>query len=677
MKKAGSLLLLTALMLLCGIGLRCPSASASGPYFTDIPVRDVRNGVLTLESGEKWYRVKGFENNADYMIAVRTATGEQRLLAVTWDDESRYIWNYYVSNMTTSTAPRISTLSNSSYTLCRTDGGLGMYYSDDTGDRTWAHEDAKLCYRTESELLYLKYDAEDEPSFSLTAVKAEAAEVLLYARQDTVSRCIVRQPAAESYVTEGSGYPAPVFSVGLSDVTVDRVQWFADDEDQHCDALNFSADCLKDRPAGVHRIRCQVTAHDSDGVHYCEDSAEASFVIAKGVVPDSVMTFSDIHEEYGFISDAIEQIMEKTGGYIPSLVICSGDFVYGPTAEKDRELSWYFPQIVSQLGGLDAVYVAGNHDSAEAASVMSAAAGLGAAHDLPAKGGVIFRGESEAVAQNGTNSRFAKGILTYGINFDAALRRTDRGLYYTYEDVIGDVDRFLSEAAEQYHGELIVISAHSGLHVVGVQFETPYDYQPMYGYWAGENAYNIDQSFALAQTINRYAEQYDMDILYLFGHDHSRGELEFFLTDGDTLISPVRYEDRLHDTMTLSFTYANAGYLSTVIGSASRKFSFIYRDGDKFSYDLISAANGSSRHREFTAKHPYEEPAVTETTAAETAGVPETTETVTETQTASDGQNIPAPKTGDDFSAVLITCAAAFILALHSRLLRGAGSARL
>ena len=347
-----------------------------------------------------------------------------------------------------------------------------------------------------------------------------------------------------------------------------------------------------------------------------------------------------MHEEYGLISDAIAAVIDKTGGYIPSLVICTGDFVYGPTVEKERELNRYFPQIMAHLGGLDAVFVAGNHDSAAAASVMSSAAGLGADEALSANGGLLFDGDSAANLSHGRNSRSAKGIITYGIHFDAAIRNTAEGICYTYEDVIRDVESFLQKTAAQYHGELVVISAHSGLHVIGEQPESVSLYHLPLSAWLGENMYNVDCSYELAQTINRYAEQYDMDILYLFGHDHSRSEAEMFLTEGDTLFSTMHYADRSIGSQKLHFTYAHAGYLSSVIGCADRRFTFIYRDGSRFRYDLLHSDGSVEREEIFTAKNQYKAPVSEHTAAlpvvteASAASADAQTTTVTNMQTA-------------------------------------------
>lgn len=652
-----------------------PSASASAAGFQSAALPHEENGILTLEDGQKWYKVNGFEDNSDYIITVRNGAGETVMLTATDGDYTQYIWNYSRTYMTASTEPMVMTLTTGRFMLSCVDGELYPYYEYRDGDRIWAHEDSVLRYSDRRGTLYLKYNAESNPPFIMTADRDEASEVILYSRITTLARCITRQPAAETYVIEESGYAAPVFSVGISDVIPDRVQWFVDGEEQPCSSLTFHAETLRGQTAGVHSVYCVVEAHDSDGVFYCEQSAEATFVIAKGVLPDSVMTFSDIHEEYWLIGKAIKAVMNETDGYIPSLVICSGDFVNGPTAEKERELKRYFPQIVSALGGLDAVFVSGNHDSAEAASLMSTAADLGAAPDLPAAGGLIFDGESDAVQKHGRNSRFAKGILTYGINFDAARKETEYETVYTYEGVIGGVETFLKSATESYHGELIVISAHSGLHVIGMQPESVNYYDYPLSEWIGYNHYNLDRSYELAETINRYAQQYGMDILYLFGHNHSRGEKELFLTDGSRLISTECYADKQYSEQTLHFTYANAGYLSSAIGAADSKFSLIYRDGDRISYDLLSAAGGSVRHADILAKHPYEEPAPVDTTSlseVNSAGASETTETTTvsvrtadipEKQPSASGTEIPAPAAGESGNtAVIILLLSAVLL---------------
>lgn len=671
MKNRLSLFAVILIFSLFAFILPVPDVYAAEAVFEAIPVQEAEKGVLLLVNGQKWYRVKGFEDNADYILTVRNEAGEQRMLSVSDGSVSQYIWNYSRTYMTSSLEPMIVSLSSGRYALSCRDGCLLPEYVYQDFARTWAHEESVLRYTAEGETLYLKYDGRDVQPFKMTADMADASEVILYSRAATLARCIIRQPAAESYVIEGSGYAAPFFSVGLApDVITDSVRWFADGDEQPCSELTYSAEALTGLPAGVHSVYCVIEAHDRDGVHYCENSAEASFVICKGVQPDSFMTFSDVHEEYHLIGKAIASVIKKTDGYIPSLIICTGDLVNGPTAETDRELKRYFPQIISRLGGLDAVFVAGNHDSSEAASVMSAAAALGARKDLPAAGGVIFDGESDAVQQHGRNSRAAKGILTYGINFDAVRKDTAFGTVYTYENVIGEVDSFLKKAAESYHGELIVISAHSGLHLIGMQPESVNYYDAQLMEWTGGNHYNLDMSFELAHIINRYAEEYDMDILFLFGHNHSRGEEEMLLTEGSRLISPKCCSEQRFDAQTLHFTYANAGYLSTVIGSASARFSFISREGDHLSYDLLSASGGSIRHADINIRHPYEEPvSAAEVTAAAETSLQTVTEStgslVPEESTVPSGQ-IAGPDAGGGRDHTALIAGAAFAVLLLS-----------
>jgi hypothetical protein len=144
-----------------------------------------------------------------------------------------------------------------------------------------------------------------------------------------------------------------------------------DGKAQQTDALTFPADSLKNRPAGIHRVCCTVKGHDENGVHYLEMSEEAVFVIAKGVLPDSVLTFSDIHEEYSLIGDAIGTVLTKTGGYIPSLIVCSGDLSNGHTSTEEELLNKYAPRIKPYLGGLDAVFTGGNHDSGAGCAQLS------------------------------------------------------------------------------------------------------------------------------------------------------------------------------------------------------------------------------------------------------------------------------------------------------------------
>ncbi|MCR4638135.1 metallophosphoesterase [Ruminococcus sp.] len=649
--------MITAAAALCSFSIHLCTYAADEPCYTVTAPQSEENGVLTLADGQKWYRVNSFEDENDYIISVMDSDGSKKIFTAEDSRSSEYIWHYFRRTMVTSVAPEYTSLSSSSFRLTYHEGQLytsSNWWTD--GDSVWDYSGGTLSYNENGSIHYLKYDEDSHEPFSCTDNAAEAAQVCIYARGEQLSRCIGKQPAADSYVIEGSGYAAPRFSVELSDknIITDSVKWFVDGEEQDCAGLAFTADSLRGKPVGVHHVGCLVEGHDADGVHYRERSAEAAFVIAKGVLPDSFMSFSDIHEQYEFIDKAIEKIMESTDGYIPSLVVCTGDLVNGPTADKDRMLSRYYPQIVSHLGGLDAVFVSGNHDSGEAASIMSVRAGLGADKDNGFGGGQIFRGISEGVRENGRNSRFAKGITVYGMNFENALYQSGGEFAYSYDRTLKDLDSFLKKTAESYNGELVVISAHSGLHVLGLQPESVNANGRSIGKWIGENQYNVDYSYELARLINSYAEKYHMDIMYLFGHDHSRGETEFILSDGDTLISTEKYGDMSYDSQKLSFTYGHAGFLSTTIGSANARFSFIYRDGEHYSYNIMNLDGDTVLHRDITAKSTFREPAVTTASSAVT-----TTALTSKAKMSAD-----SPKTGDRTSAVIAFIPAAVLVLL-------------
>ena len=222
-----------------------------------------------------------------------------------------------------------------------------------------------------------------------------------------------------------------------------------------------------------------------------------------------------------------------------------------------------------------------------AVSEWSVAAGLGADESFSDGCGVIFRGSSAEVAENGTNSTAAGNVIVYGINYDTINTESGALTVQDYNCIRDQIESFLSDTAKDYHGELIVFSAHAGLHVLGVQPQSVNLSGYTVGSWTGANAYNVDHSYELAALINSYAEKYKMNIIYLFGHDHSRGEREFILTEGDVLISATESAYKETKSLPLKFTYAHSGYLSTTIGIADAHYSFIYKSGSKLVYELL------------------------------------------------------------------------------------------
>ncbi|WP_037292879.1 hypothetical protein, partial [Ruminococcus flavefaciens] len=251
--------------------------------------------------------------------------------------------------------------------------------------------------------------------------------------------------------------------------------------------------------------------------------------------------------------------------------------------------------------------------------------------------------------------RFARGITVYGLNFEVSQNKQDSTYTYSYDKAIKELDSFLRKTAANYNGELVIISAHSGLHVLGVLPQSVSSGGGPIGQWVGENQYNVDKSYEMTKLINSYAEKYNMDIMYLFGHDHSRQERELIMTDGAVLISTESYAERSYGSQKLSFTYAHSGYLSTTIGCADANFSFIYRDSDNYSFDLIRISDDRVRHTDIKAKSRFREPPAVTTSAATTASVANTG-----TVTASHN----SPKTGDSsgFAVIFVSAAAVMLL---------------
>ena len=559
-----------------------------------------QDGVITLNDGQEWYKVTEFEVGQEYLLVVSQPDGTKGMITFRDGDNLCFAWKHFSSPDPKTSAPYLG-LSCGEYELVCSDGQLE---SDDSlfprGAKLWIHDGSLLICAVNGQGNFLKYEENSEQPFSFTQNPREAANIAIYTNGDKLAHCITGQPHAESYVLENSDYSAPTFTVSTSDIAIDNIHWYTDGEEQPCSENSFTAENLTGLPCGVHYVTCLIEGHDETGIHYREVTEPASFVIAKGVIPDSVMTFSDIHAQYGNIGKAIERIMQQNDGCIPSLVVFAGDLATsGKQVDAETTLADSYPKMIAALGGLDAVFVAGNHEEASAASNIDMQTGLSS--DLSPNGGIIFDSSSDNVKANGKNSLNMENLIVYGLNFDAVA--TDTEDVYTYGNVLADMEKFLQETAENYHGELVVISAHSGLHVLGVQPESVNAAGESVDEWAGDNLYNVDMSYELAELINRYAEEYNMDILYLFGHNHSKTETEMFLKEGDTLYSTKSFADKSFGEQTLHFTYAHAGYLSIGRGSSDGNFAVIKRDSNKYVYQLINIKTGNMNSFEIETKY--------------------------------------------------------------------------
>lgn len=640
--------------------LPATAARAAGSDLTSIAAVPDADGTVTFADGERWYQTDSFENGKEYVIGAEAGDGAEHFLCIGSADTRTPVWKYYRETMVNSRSKWYTSIYNGVYSLISWEGGLSTVFSRRSkAAEYWDYKDGALSYTYDGATEYLSWSGS---GYGMTADKSAAAEVRIYTRGEQLGRCIAKQPEAESYVLAGSGYAAPEFSIELKDseIIADEVVWYVDGEAQESGGMSFLAEQLADNPAGIHRVKCHIEGHDGKNNHYREDSAEALFIIANGVVPDSVLTFSDVHEQYRFIGEAIEEIFAETGGRVPSLVISTGDWVNGTAADRERMMRDHFPLMESYLGGLDTVYVAGNHDSSEAAAEMSIAAGLGADESVSDGCGVVYRGGTGA----GTNSKAAKDIVVYGISCAAMDKYTEAGLQYSYDSVCGQLEDFLRQEAKDYHGELIIISAHAGLHTLGIQPESVNRSGARIGEWSGLSPYNIDGAYDMVSLINKYASEYGMNIMYLYGHNHSNGEVEFLLTRGDTIVSTRNYAEKDYGEQPLEFTYGQSGFLSTTIGAADAHYSFIYLDGDHIVYDLNRLSRpASKRHTEIPLR--YEPPVTTTTVTAVSTSTQTTASSVTSTTKRSDNRN--SPHTGDSRSMIPALAVAAIVMLLSRR----------
>ncbi len=384
--------------------------------------------------------------------------------------------------------------------------------------------------------------------------------------EDPLAPEIVGQSEVVPCAIEGSGYAAPVFQITAvrpTGITADFLsfQWFVDESaaGEACRVpieADGSATCaytayeLLNRSSGVYPVYCTVSIESADGTAAQPHSATSytvNFIVCKGVLEDTLITFSDVHENWDNVGAAISDTIASTGGYVPSLVIASGDYWNDYSASQDAAaISEYSESVLHrielQLGGIQTVWIAGNHDN-EAAVL-------------------------QANAETKTNADFSdteilfddKDVIVIGLDY-ADLCVSGRSADYGAEGIADSayvrLEGALNDISQGYHGELVVISAHAGLHTLGVD---PASKASGVSAWAGDESYNIPHSYEVVKLINRYADQ--MDILFFFGHNHSRGEAEFIKCPGDTIISTVDAKAHVTETITLRFTYAHAGYLT-------------------------------------------------------------------------------------------------------------------
>ncbi len=501
------------------------------------------------------------------------------------------------------------------------------------------------------------------------------------------------QPESLHYVLVDSGYAAPTYTVTVSlpegsAANNIYLQWFVNGQAYGerekipgpTATSTITIPELQGMKAGVYPVYCQATCNlrDESGepVEHTSTSYTTNFIVCSGVKPNSILTFSDVHETWNNVGQAIYDTIIAENGLIPALVIATGDYNNDYVAGFGEDLilsciDTMIFRISLQLGGIDTVWVSGNHDNGYAAAFTNANinAGFGAVEEdyIDIENGISGTGiiYDSRTAVNADSSAANEGLIVIGVNYEDAgsqgayanpstgrpadPSKLDYGAEGSTGTVYEHLKKALDSAAEGYNGELVVISTHSGLHTVGVD---PDSAAAGASAWSGGIDYSITNSAAIVALINSYVEKYDMDILFLFGHDHSKGESEFIKTPGDTITATVSYADQTTEDIELLFTYAHAGYITNTIGG-QENYSYITYDDETINRAMNVADGNQSVVEALSAtierlEHP-DDTTGDDTTGGDTTGThtPASKPSASKPSTSKPSAK-KAPQTGDD-----------------------------
>ncbi len=366
------------------------------------------------------------------------------------------------------------------------------------------------------------------------------------------------QPSPLDWVTEGTGYEAPEVHVSVRLTAEESApgnitfRWYVngkgigeeeavETDGEGCAGASRSFPELQDVSAGVYAIRCEATVSPGDGTTEALSSWTVNFIVAKGIQERSLITFSDLHETWDNLGRALQDVLDSTGGYLPETVVATGDFANG-RYEGEQESAFsgqYLDRIRLQLAGLNTFWAAGNHDNA-------AACRKAAGEDYTGGGDLIILSYDYLTAASGEDGR-------------------------------EELRRELEEISENYRGEVILVAAHSGLHVLGAD---PASAARGVKAWSGGTGYNMTGADEIVKMLNEYAEAYGMKIVYFFGHNHTRGEREFRKLPGESILSPVDAKRKTAERLPLNFVYAHAGYL-TDSRNGEEKYTFMTWDEEE------------------------------------------------------------------------------------------------
>ncbi len=343
---------------------------------------------------------------------------------------------------------------------------------------------------------------------------------------DEQAPVFTKQPEGKEFVTAGgeATFEVDAERTKQSDksITTEGIafQWYLDGEKIDGKTGKTLVYNFADMAAGVYTLTCKATYVDSKKEEHTTESTPAAYIIAADVSNDYLL-FSDIHQEPDNIADVLKTYMSLNDYYLPTLVFASGDYCNDGGTAEDTALREQLDAIDAMLGGLHTIYLAGNHEKSTLIGLLNEK------NFKIAKTGCIMN----------------EGAYVYTINYDEIEGKS-------YSNIIGQVEAFLKTATKD---QPIIFVAHAGIHMVEE--------------WGGGDDYNIDLSDQMVDLLNKYGK--DKKIFFFFGHDHSRGEAEFYMTAGKPITSTYSYSDSLNRTQTLNFTYGHMGYLNTKIGAGA------------------------------------------------------------------------------------------------------------
>ena len=359
---------------------------------------------------------------------------------------------------------------------------------------------------------------------------------------DISSLAFTTQPDVIPWVLAESDYEAPILTACVKpaeNIAADSVcfQWKTGDEplgdpvavtidDTGCAANTFIAEELCGKPVGVYPVYCEafpVVQGSASGA--AVQSWTVNLIVCRGIQEGCVLAFSDLHESWDNLGKALEHTLETNNGYLPACVIASGDFANDRYAGNTQELQEAFTEKIMnrvrlQLSGLNTFWVAGNHDNLQA--VSAANAGF-----TPQEGFILLELDYEKTAAGG-------------------------------ESFLQELKTELEQIRDCNPNVWVILSAHTGLHTIGID---PDSAASCVKAWSGGDGYNLPESSKTVRMLNDYAAG-GLNLIYLFGHNHTQKETEFIKTPGEKIFSTNDAALKTCEINTLQFYYGHAGYLT-------------------------------------------------------------------------------------------------------------------